>query len=269
MRGAVQVAGDEFNHAVFALQWWGVSVLVRVQGWLGAGLVPDCAGVPLCRRFRVVTVRNATQTVAEQVKIHDGGAGVLVNVELLHIHGGDAEDVAVRAVTSRRAAPRKPATPASLRCVRAPAGASAPVSMLVTLAGMLETVQCQKPLGTGRIRVEAGQYEGLGALGNAAPGQLRGAVLTARHAEEGGAHPFGGGAAVLNVGGGQGEFGQFGQARVGFAGQGCGADVGPWCSSALGCGWIWDAGGQSELSPARRRLFSRRVRRQVLRGWAG
>ena len=102
--------------------------------------------------------------------------------------------------------------------------------------------------GDRRIRVEAGQHEGLGALGEAAPGQLRGAVLTARHAEKGGEHPFGGGAAVLNVGGGQGEFGQVGQARVGFAGQGCGADVGHDVPQWWGSGGYGDAGGQSELS---------------------
>jgi len=39
--------------------------------------------VPLCRRFRVGDGQErATQTVAEQVKVHDGGAGVLVNIEL-------------------------------------------------------------------------------------------------------------------------------------------------------------------------------------------
>ena len=99
-----------------------------------------------------------------------------------------------------------------------------------------------------RIRVVAGQHEGLGALGEAAPGQLRGTVLTARHAEKGGAHPCGGGAAVLNVGGGQGEFGQFGQARVGFAGQGCGAEVAHYAPQWWGSGGYGDAGGQSELS---------------------
>lgn len=111
--------------------------------------------------------------------------------------------------------------------------------------------------GDRRIRVEAGQHEGLGALGESAPGQLRGTVLTARHAEEGGAHPFGGGAAVLNVGGGQGEFGQFGQARVGFAGRGA---VPMLVMVLLSVGVRVDMATPADrvsYPPARRRLFSR------------
>ena len=74
----------------------------------------------------------------------------------------------MRAVTSRRGSTQEARHAGVIACIRAPAGASAPVPMLVTLAGMLEIVQCQKPLGTG-IRSKAGQYEGFGALGEAAP----------------------------------------------------------------------------------------------------
>ena len=186
--------------------------------------------------------------MAEQVKVHDGGAGVLVNVELLHIHGGDAEDVAVRAVTSRRGSTQE-ARHTGVVAVRQGAGGCIRASVKAGhVGGNVGDGPVPEAAGDRRIRVEAGQHEGLGALGESAPGQLRGAVLTARHAEEGGAHPFGGGAAVLNVGGGQGEFRQFGQARVGFAGQGCGADVGHGAPQRWGAGGYGDAGGQSELS---------------------
>ena len=85
-------------------------------------------------------------------------------------------------------------------CIRASANAG-------HVGGNVGDSPVPEAAGNRRIRVKAGQHEGFGTLGEAAPGQLRGAILTPCHAEEGGAHPFRGGAAVLNVGGGQGEFG--------------------------------------------------------------
>ena len=79
------------------------------------------------------------------------------------------------------------------RCIRAGVNAG-------HLYGNIRDGPVPEARGGRRIRVKAGEHEGLGALGESAPGQLRGAILTACHAEEGGAHPLGGGAAVLHVG---------------------------------------------------------------------
>ena len=195
--------------------------------------------------------------MAEQVEVHDGGGGVLVNVELLHVHGGDAEDVAVRAVTSRRRSTQE-ARHTGVVAVRQGAGGCIRASVNAGYVGRnVGDSPVPEAAGDRRIRVEAGQHEGLGAFGESAPGQLRGAVLTTSNAEECGAHPFGGGAAVLNVGGGQGEFGQFGHARVGFAGQGRGANVGHGAPQRWGAVDMATPADRVSYPPARREFFSR------------
>ena len=113
----------------------------------------------------------------------------------------------MRAVTSRRGSTQE-ARHTGVVAVRQGAGGCIRASVNTGhVGGNVGDSPVPEATGDRRIRVEAGQHEGLGALGESAPGQLRGTVLTASNAEECGAHPFGGGAAVLNVGGGQGEFG--------------------------------------------------------------